>query len=157
MEKIFLLILPIIALILLACNNPLEEIGVAPESALPPVLTEDSIEFKTEDGVEIAMDSTNETEWPEDISTDVPQFDGNIISVMKGEDSEFASYTVEYENLIITEMASYENMLNDYGWEIITTGIHEDGWTINAGKENLMLLALIHNDNEGVIQISIED
>ncbi len=127
------------------------EIDYSSENGGVTISTEDS-------DVNIEHKTGSDMDWPGEIPAYVPPLNGNISAIMQTSDDEVISYTIAYENLLNVDMDQLVKLLEDnHGWSIINRTIHEDGWTINAMHEehNSFLMVLVHDNDEGVIQVTI--
>jgi len=91
-------------------------------------------------GDDYRMESTETTEWPDNLPDDVPQFTyGKIERVARGEKAETGefNYNIWVHDIDAEAAAKYEADLKKAGWETNAVSVGEQGGMVTAEKGDL--------------------
>jgi hypothetical protein len=115
------------------------------------------ITIKSSDG-DASVQIGGKADWPKDIPGYVPQFKGDITSLLEAGEKDNKHYSIYYENIKETKMDAYAKALEDNGWTLQMKTEMGDAWMIQAMYgENVMVMASINEkDKTGALVLAIE-
>jgi hypothetical protein len=80
------------------------------------------------------MKTSGEAEWPDEVPSYVPKFDGKIISVVETESEGQKHFSIIYEDLDNLDMDDYADDLESNGWDVVSRLETGDVWMVQASR-----------------------
>ena len=112
-------------------------------------IDKDKVTIQTEEGT-FTTDASG-TSWPDEIPSDVPQFDhGDIISVSTQDMAGSKSWVVMYEEVAPKALEKYKEELEAKGFKISYTTIVASGGHLAAEKGDLAVMLMAGEGNATV-------
>jgi hypothetical protein len=80
------------------------------------------------------MKASGEAEWPDEVPSYVPEFEGKIISVVETESEGHKHFSIIYEDLDNLDMDDYADDLESNGWDVVSRLETGDVWMVQASR-----------------------
>lgn len=111
---------------------------------------EGEIKISSSEG-DFNMKTGGKAEWPDDVPSYIPQFDGDIIQVIESESDGQKHYSIVYENLDNMDADDYADDLEGKGWDVVSKVEMGTAWMIQATRgdnEDEWVNATVNTDED---------
>ncbi len=95
--------------------------------------------------------SAGGTEWPADLTLDIPKVEGKIKSVFRTSSPQGKNWTIAMDGVAADVPAKYIKALEEKGWTIAMNSTTEQGGMAQATKDKDMVVLTYTNDNKGFV------
>ncbi|MGD0783214.1 MAG: hypothetical protein ABSA30_10200 [Candidatus Aminicenantales bacterium] len=95
--------------------------------------------------------SAGGTEWPADLTLDIPKVEGKIKSVFRTSTPQGKNWTIAMEGVAADVPAKYVKSLEEKGWTIALNSTTDQGGMAQATKDKNMVVLTYTNDNKGFV------
>jgi hypothetical protein len=95
--------------------------------------------------------SAGSTEWPADLTLDIPKVEGKIKGVIRTATPQGKNWTIAMEGVESDIMLSYVKALASKGWMIGTSSSSDQGSMAQATKDKDMIVMTYTNSDKGFV------
>ncbi len=95
--------------------------------------------------------SAGGTEWPADLTLDIPKVEGKIKSVFRTSTPQGKNWTIAMDGVASDVPAKYIKALEEKGWTIAMNSTTDQGGMAQATKDKDMVVLTYTNDNKGFV------